>query len=151
MPHHTHKYLVDVDSCLKNIDKNKSIVFTNGCFDLLHDGHLHLLSQAKALGDILIVAINTDNSIKKIKGNSRPIESLDIRIQKLAQLECVDYIISFDENTPYELIKKIQPNILVKGGDYSISDIVGADLVDEVVIVPLLHGFSTTKIIEKMK
>lgn len=132
-------------------NKNKTIVFTNGCFDLLHEGHLHLLKEAKKLGDILIVAVNDDASIKRLKGNARPIETLAIRMQKLADLPIVDFVISFSEDTPLSLIQQLKPIVLVKGSDYTIENIVGYDLVKKVVIIPLLDGFSTTKIIENNK
>ena len=132
-------------------NKNKTIVFTNGCFDLLHEGHLHLLKEAKKLGYILIVAVNDDASIKRLKGKERPIETLAIRMKKLAELSIVDYVISFFEDTPLSLIQQLKPTILVKGGDYTIENIVGHNLVEKVAIIPLLDGFSTTKIIENNK
>ncbi len=149
--HKLPKYIYHLDDFLKILDtKSNKIVFANGCFDLLHQGHIHLLNQAKHLGDILIVAINTDASIKKLKGESRPIETLDTRIKKIAALSVVDYIIAFDEDTPLQLIQKIKPNIIVKGSDYNASDVVGADIAEQVVIIPLLDDYSTTKIIEKL-
>lgn len=130
----------------------KKIVFTNGCFDLLHKGHIYLLQEARKQGDILVVGINADLSIKRLKGSLRPIENLENRIGKLAQLECVDFIITFEEDTPIDLIQKIKPNVLVKGGDYNKDTIVGADLVENkggnIVIIPLLEGISTSIIIE---
>jgi D-beta-D-heptose 7-phosphate kinase / D-beta-D-heptose 1-phosphate adenosyltransferase len=144
------KIINDLSLFLQQLDrKNKTIVFTNGCFDLLHKGHLHLLNEAKKLGDVLIVAVNDDASVKKLKGESRPIESLATRMQKLAALEIVDYVISFSEDTPLQLIEKIKPDLLVKGGDYAIDKIIGSHLVQKVVIIPLLDGFSTTQIIEQ--
>ena len=143
------KIVSDVDLFLQLINrKNKIIVFTNGCFDLLHEGHLYLLKEAKKLGDILIVAVNTDDSIKKLKGNSRPIESLETRLNKLLKLNEVDFVIPFSEDIPLQLIQKIQPTILVKGGDYKKEEIVGNNIIEEVVIIPLLEGFSTTQIIQ---
>ncbi|MBK6339836.1 MAG: D-glycero-beta-D-manno-heptose 1-phosphate adenylyltransferase [Bacteroidetes bacterium] len=126
----------------------QKIVFTNGCFDLLHPGHIYLLQEAKKLGDLLVVGINSDQSIKRLKGTSRPIEELTKRIDNLAQLDCVDFIISFEDDTPIDLIKYINPSVLLKGGDYTKATIIGADLVERnggnVVVIPLLKGFSTT-------
>lgn len=144
-----HKIITDFSTFISYIkNENNTLVFTNGCFDLLHQGHIHLLNEAKKLGDILIVAVNDDASIKRLKGNTRPIETLAVRMQKLANLPVVDYIISFSEDTPLDLIKQIQPTILVKGGDYKMENIIGKEYAIEVVIIPLLVGFSTTKIIE---
>lgn len=144
------KIITDLNSFLQHLDrKNQTIIFTNGCFDLLHEGHLHLLKAAKKLGDTLIVAVNTDDSIKRLKGKSRPIDSLETRLNNLSKLKEVDFVIPFSEDTPLHLIQKIQPNILVKGGDYKKEEIVGNNIVQEVVIIPLLDGYSTTKIISR--
>lgn len=144
------KIVQNIADFLSKIErKNNTIVFTNGCFDLLHEGHLHLLKEAKKLGTILLVAVNEDASVQRLKGNTRPIESLEIRMQKLAEISEVDYIISFSEDTPYSLIKTIQPNILVKGGDYKMEEVVGREFVQQVVLIPLLAGYSTTKLIER--
>lgn len=144
------KIVQNIADFLSKIErKNNTIVFTNGCFDLLHEGHLHLLKEAKKLGTMLLVAVNEDASVQRLKGNARPIESLEIRIQKLAEISEVDYIISFSEDTPYSLIKTIQPNILVKGGDYKMEEVVGREFVQQVVLIPLLAGYSTTKLIER--
>ena len=141
----TSKFISNIDLFLQNFDRNnKTIVFTNGCFDLLHDGHLHLFKEAKKFGDILIVAINTDDSVKKLKGNLRPIETLETRINKLSEIKEIDYLISFSEETPIQLIQKLQPTILVKGGDYLPENIIGKELVQQVIIVPFLDDFSTT-------
>lgn len=146
------KHITDVQQLLSNLDReNKKIVFTNGCFDLLHQGHLHLLKEAKKLGDKLIVAINNDASVRKLKGETRPIETLEIRIEKLIALDDVDYVISFSEDTPIMLIEQIQPDILVKGGDYKIDEIIGRQFAKKITIIPLLSGFSTTKIIGEGK
>lgn len=148
----THKIITDIGLFLQQPDrKNKTIVFTNGCFDLLHKGHLHLLSEAKKLGDILIVAVNNDASVKRLKGKKRPIESLETRTQKLAALDTVDYVVSFSEDTPLLLIEQIKPDVLVKGGDYKKEEIIGNYLVQKVVIIPLLDGFSTTQQIKDNK
>ena len=138
-----------------NSQKQK-IVFTNGCFDILHRGHVEYLSHAKDLGDILILGLNTDASVKRLgKSPERPINSEDTRATILAGLECVDAIILFNEDTPYELIKFVQPDVLVKGNDYRAEDIVGYDVVTakggKVITIQLVDGFSTTKLIEKMK
>ncbi len=139
---------VDVSSILKCQLENKSIVFTNGCFDLLHKGHIHLLEEAKKLGDILVVAINTDDSVKKLKGETRPIDNIETRINKLQKLGIVDFILTFSEETPIQLIEKIKPTILVKGSDYQPENIIGKEFAQMVITIPLLDGFSTTKIIE---
>jgi len=134
---------------------DETVVMTNGCFDILHSGHLQYLQQAKQLGDRLIVAVNTDESVKILKGNARPINGLKERMAMLAALECVDWVISFSEETPERLICKILPDILVKGGDYEVSQIAGHQCVLEnggqVKILDFLAGFSTTQLIERMK
>jgi rfaE bifunctional protein nucleotidyltransferase chain/domain len=134
--------------------QGKKVVFTNGCFDLLHRGHLHLLREAKKLGDILIVAINNDLSVKKIKGPKRPILPEVDRAELIGALEMVDYVTLFDEADPYRLIKELRPNVLVKGGDWTRERIIGGDVVEKeggrVVAVPYLEGYSTTQMIERM-
>ncbi len=131
------------------------IVMTNGCFDILHAGHLQYLQQAKQLGDRLIVAVNTDESIKVLKGNTRPINKLKERMEMLSALKCVDWVIPFSEETPERLICKILPDILVKGGDYEVSQIAGHQCVlkngGQVKVLDFLAGFSTTQLIERMK
>lgn len=133
---------------------NEKIIFTNGCFDILHVGHIRYLQESAKLGDKLVVGINSDKSVKKIKGNKRPINTEQERAELLAALKFVDYIVIFDEETPYELIKKIQPDILVKGGDYNRNNVIGADLVEQrggkLIIMPYTPEKSTTKIIEKL-
>lgn len=130
---------------------NNKVVFTNGCFDILHRGHFQYLKQSKDLGDFLIVGLNSDSSVKKLKGTSRPINKEQIRSQNLIKLDYVDAVIIFNENTPIQLIKSLKPNILTKGGDYQESDIVGSKFVKksggQVKILPLLKGYSTTNII----
>jgi D-glycero-beta-D-manno-heptose 1-phosphate adenylyltransferase len=132
----------------------KKIVFTNGCFDILHEGHIHSLSQAAASGDILIVGVNTDDSVKRLKGNSRPVNTEHSRLLILASLTIVDAVILFNEDTPLGLIKTVMPDVLVKGGDYTVDQIAGAAEViangGEVKIIPLLQGFSTTGLIKKI-
>ena len=131
--------------------KGKKIVFTNGCFDLLHAGHISYLETAKNFGDILILGLNSDRSITSLKGESRPINFQEDRAYILAALEVVDYVVIFDEDTPYELIKSIQPHILVKGGDYRGKQVVGQDIAEELKLVEFIDGKSSTKIIEKIK
>jgi D-beta-D-heptose 7-phosphate kinase/D-beta-D-heptose 1-phosphate adenosyltransferase len=120
------------------------LVFTNGCFDLLHEGHLQTLRFAREKGDKLVVALNSDESIKRLKGDDRPIKPLDQRMAVVAALEMVDFVVSFEEDTPLEVIKKIKPDVLVKGDGYCIDNVVGADVVSEVFIAPSVEGLSTT-------
>jgi rfaE bifunctional protein nucleotidyltransferase chain/domain len=133
----------------------KSVVFTNGCFDLLHRGHVHVLRQAKAAGDLLIVAINSDQSVKAIKGPTRPVAAEIDRLELIAAMEMVDYVILFDEPDPSKLIAAIKPNVLAKGGDWGADEVVGADIVERqggrVLLVPYLKGYSTTEIIERIR
>lgn len=135
--------------------ENKKIVFTNGCFDLLHIGHVTYLEEAKKLGDILIVGINTDNSVKKLKGPTRPIQNENDRCSILAALKAVDHTILFDEETPLQLIEKIEPDVLTKGGDWPVDKIVGSSFVlargGQVKSLNFVDGKSTTSIIEKSK
>ncbi len=133
-----------------SIHQDKKIVFTNGCFDILHIGHVKYLEEAKSFGDILIVGVNSDSSVKRLKGDSRPINGEDDRAYILGSLQSVDYVVKFEEDTPYKLINYLKPNILVKGGDYKDKQVVGAELVDEVRLVNFVEGKSTTKIIEKI-
>ncbi len=128
----------------------KKIVFTNGCFDILHRGHVTYLDTAKSFGDVLILGLNTDNSVKRLKGDDRPINAEDDRAYVLAALESVDFVVKFDEDTPYELIKLVQPDVLVKGGDYEGKEVVGSDIADEVKLVQFVDGQSTTKTIERI-
>ena len=133
---------------------NKTIVFTNGCFDLLHKGHTDLLFRASQYGDILIVGINSDKSVKKIKGEERPVEDQNARKKKLLDLKYVDDVCIFEELTPLKMIRSIRPDVLVKGADYNVDEIIGAKFVSsrggKVKTIPLTPGFSTTKSIEKM-
>ena len=157
---------MDVSVKLKSIDelrtiiaeakaKGQVVVFTNGCFDLLHRGHVHLLRQAKALGDLLIVAINSDTSVKAIKGPARPILPETDRVELIAAMEMVDYVVLFEEPDPYNTIAALRPKVLVKGADWTSEEIIGADIVrrdgGEIVVLPYLKGFSTTEIIEKVR
>ena len=131
------------------------IVFTNGCFDLLHLGHINYLCKAKDLGSKLIVGVNSSDSVRKLKGPSRPINSTKSRSNLLAALECIDLVIVFEEETPINLITQLKPSILVKGGDYTIETIVGAEEVKKsggrVEIIPFLPGYSTSKIVTKIQ
>jgi glycerol-3-phosphate cytidylyltransferase len=134
--------------------EGKSIVFTNGCFDILHSGHIFYLQKAKQLSDILILGLNSDASVKRLKGEKRPINSEMDRAIVISELKSVDYVVIFDEDTPLELIAEILPNILVKGGDYKKEDVVGKDIVEsgggEVIIIPFVDGKSTTNIINRI-
>jgi D-beta-D-heptose 7-phosphate kinase/D-beta-D-heptose 1-phosphate adenosyltransferase len=134
--------------------QGKQIVFTNGCFDLLHPGHIHTLVQARALGDVLIVGLNSDESVQRLKGKKRPILDQTERAAILAALEAVDYVTIFDDDTPRTLILQLRPNVLVKGGDWSAETVVGKEEVEawggEVVLIPYKEGNSTTNIIERV-
>lgn len=140
--------LKDIISELKS--QGKKIIFTNGCFDILHVGHLRYLKEAKKLGDILVIGLNSDNSVSKIKPG-RPLIPEKHRAEVLSALNMVDYITIFDENTPYELIKEIQPDVLVKGSDWKKEAIIGRDIVSEVHTIPFVEGVSTSEIINKIK
>lgn len=136
-------------------DQGQKIVFTNGCFDILHKGHITYLREAKALGDVLIVGLNSDNSVRRLKGATRPINNEQDRADLLSELTSVDYIVIFNEDTPYDLINYIKPDILVKGGDWKASQIVGSDIVKaaggKVVSLKFLAGYSTSEMINRMK
>ncbi|MEE3079489.1 MAG: D-glycero-beta-D-manno-heptose 1-phosphate adenylyltransferase [Bdellovibrionota bacterium] len=147
---------------MNNIEKfnqdrvGKKVVFTNGCFDILHRGHVSYLNEAKSLGDILVIGINTDKSVKRLKGEDRPVNSEVDRAFMLLNLKAVDYVFYFEENdNPYELIKKIQPDILVKGGDWPVEQIIGHDIVlsngGEVKSLRFEDGYSTTGLINKVQ
>ncbi|MGQ9569965.1 MAG: D-glycero-beta-D-manno-heptose 1-phosphate adenylyltransferase [Thermodesulfovibrionales bacterium] len=146
--------ILDWNELRNIIDKLKSdskkIVFTNGCFDIIHAGHVRYLREAKRLGDILVVGLNSDNSVSKIK-SSRPINPQNHRAEVLSSLEMVDYVVIFNEETPYELIKLIRPDVLVKGGDWKKEEIVGSDIAKETHSLPYIKGISTSKIIERIK
>jgi D-glycero-beta-D-manno-heptose 1-phosphate adenylyltransferase len=135
--------------------KGKRIVFTNGCFDLLHPGHMRYLYAARQMGDYLVVAVNTDRSVKIIKGNTRPIQSQDERTELLAALSFVDAVVLFDEDNPLKVIQQLVPNVLVKGGDWTEDKIIGADVVKKaggvVKSLPFVTGYSTTALIEKIR
>ncbi|MDI6851572.1 MAG: D-glycero-beta-D-manno-heptose 1-phosphate adenylyltransferase [bacterium] len=148
----TREELAEILNSLKG---NKRVVFTNGCFDVLHRGHIEYLYFAKKLGDLLVVAVNSDESVRKLKGEGRPINKLEDRMAVLSSLEMVDYVIPFEEDTPYEVIKLLKPDIIVKGGDYTPDEVVGKDIVEgyggKVVIAPYLKGYSTTELLRRMK
>jgi D-beta-D-heptose 7-phosphate kinase/D-beta-D-heptose 1-phosphate adenosyltransferase len=143
------KQIARVSKRLK--EQGRKVIFTNGCFDILHRGHASYLQKAKELGDILIVGLNSDNSIKRLKGESRPINPLYDRAFLLSALESVDFVVPFEEDTPYTLIEQILPHILVKGADYIGKEVVGSDLVDEVRLIEFVEGKSTTDTIKRMR
>lgn len=134
-------------------EQGKKVVFTNGCFDILHVGHITYLNEAKKLGDVLIIGLNSDASVRRLKGESRPVNSQIDRALVLDALRSVDYVSIFNEDTPFELLEGIVPDVLVKGGDYKKEDVVGGDIVTknggDVVIIPFVNGKSTTSIIER--
>ena len=127
---------------------NRTTVFTNGCFDLLHLGHIHVLTEAAKLGDLLVVGLNSDASVRRLKGSDRPVDNLDTRIAKLEALSPIDHIIVFEQDKPTTVIERIRPDILVKGGDYSLDQIVGREIVESyggiIRTVPFLKGHSTS-------
>ncbi|HFA51524.1 MAG TPA: D-glycero-beta-D-manno-heptose 1-phosphate adenylyltransferase [Bacteroidetes bacterium] len=135
--------------------QGQRLVFTNGCFDLLHYGHIHYLAQAKDLGGRLVVGLNSDSSVKRLKGPARPIKDENTRLHLLAALQCVDLVVLFSEDTPYNLIKNLQPDILVKGGDWKPDQIIGSDIVlgrgGEVFSLPYIEGHSTTDLEKKIR
>lgn len=148
-----NKKITDIEKLKEILNKKnngKKIVFTNGCFDILHRGHVEYLQKAKELGDLLVLGLNSDSSVKRLKGESRPINNEKDRAIILSALECVDYIIIFDEDTPLELIKNLKPDILVKGGDYKIENVVGREYAKETVLIDFVDGYSTTKIIKNI-
>ena len=144
--------LVEIRSQLKQ--KRKKVVFTNGCFDLLHSGHIHLFREAKKKGDVFIVAVNDDSSIRRIKETSRPIFPLKERIEILGAIEDIDYLASFSEETPQKIIAQLLPDVLVKGGDWKPEEVVGKKEVEEaggeVVIIPYLEGRSSSDIVKRI-
>jgi rfaE bifunctional protein nucleotidyltransferase chain/domain len=134
--------------------KDRKVVFTNGCFDILHRGHVEYLAKAASLADIMVVGLNTDSSVTRLKGSKRPVQDETSRALILASLSFVSKVVLFDEDTPYELIKFVQPDVLVKGSDYKAEDIVGYDIVTakggEVVTIDIVDGYSTTAIVRKL-
>jgi len=149
-----HSWEIAITQSNKWKDSGNTIVFTNGCYDLMHPGHIDLLSKAKSKGDKLIVGINSDRSVKQLKGNDRPIQNFDDRLIVLDAINSVDMVVGFDEDTPERIIKELLPNVLVKGGDYSINSIVGADIVishgGTVEIIDLIPGKSTSSLIDQI-
>ena len=145
--------VVSIDKLTKHLKLakklGKHVVFTNGCFDILHKGHIDYLKKAKQLGDILIVGVNSDRSVQKLKGPNRPINQEADRLYMLSQYEFIDFLILFSEETPYSLLKQIRPSILTKGGDYSPDEVIGKEFADQVIILPFVDGYSTTGILNK--
>jgi D-glycero-beta-D-manno-heptose 1-phosphate adenylyltransferase len=150
---YTKEEFINVRQELKG--KNLKVVFTNGCFDILHRGHVEYLNEARSLGDYLIVGLNSDESVRRLKGESRPLQKQDDRAFVMENLKCVDAVIVFTEDTPYELIKSVLPDFLVKGGDWKEEDIVGSDIVTEnggkVISLKFVDSYSTTNLINKIK
>ena len=150
------KSSLDLQKIIKTWKKgNQKIVFTNGCFDILHLGHIKILSESKRLGDKLVVGLNNDESVKILKGKNRPVNNNYQRSMMLAALSFVDLIVFFEEETPYNLIKLVMPNVITKGGDYEEKDVIGGDLIlsmgGEINIIPLLPNLSSSKLIRKYK
>ncbi len=154
----TQNKIYELDKLIQRVDKWKNsgqkVVFTNGCFDILHLGHIDYLEKARSLGDKLVVAVNSDDSVKRLKGINRPINDQVSRMRILAALQFVDGVVSFNEDTPLKLIEEILPDLLVKGRDYKIGNIVGADSVlqngGKVKTIDLVKGYSTTNILKKL-
>ena len=144
-----------IDKVRRWKESGEKIVFTNGCFDIFHAGHIHLLTGAKNLGDRLFIGLNSDQSVQNLKGPDRPFNTEDARASVLESLSIVDGVTIFQEDTPHELVNKIIPHVLVKGGDYSIENVVGADTVrasgGEVVLIPILKGYSTSDLITRIQ
>ncbi len=152
---HSEKYLNRTGlEMLRTRYRDKKIVFTNGCFDILHVGHIRYLKQASLLGDILVAGVNSDKSVEKLKGAGRPVNGEHDRLEMLAAYSFVDYVVLFGEDTPYEVIQALKPDVLVKGGDYKLDDVIGKDIVEanngKVVITALTDGKSTSSIIDKI-
>lgn len=143
-----------LDRLCLGVIPGQDVVFTNGCFDILHPGHVDYLERARGMGTCLVVGLNSDASVRRLKGPRRPVNDQASRARVLAGLACVDFVVVFDEDTPYELIRQVRPQVLVKGGDWSLDRIVGRDLVEaaggRVCSIPLLGGHSTTAIIERI-
>ncbi len=152
------KKIIESDALAKLLTywhfRNFKIVFTNGCFDILHRGHIEYLAQAATMGDVLIIGLNTDKSVRKLKGNNRPVQDEKARAMILASLQFVDRIVLFNEETPYQLIDKIQPDVLVKGADYKPDKIIGSDIVKakggEIVSIDIVEGYSTSSLLNKI-
>ncbi|MEM9830499.1 MAG: D-glycero-beta-D-manno-heptose 1-phosphate adenylyltransferase [Bacteroidota bacterium] len=146
---------MDLNNLLEKLNQHRKrgeiIVFTNGCFDILHRGHVTYLQAARDLGDLLVIGVNTDASVKRLKGEFRPVNHEDDRAFILQSLACVDYVIKFGEDTPHELLSQIRPDILVKGGDYKLEEVVGREFAQQVILIDFVDGYSTTKTIQRMK
>ena len=145
-----------IDKIITGLKKqSKKIAFTNGCFDILHRGHVEYLEKAKNYADILVLGLNTDNSVRRLKGELRPYVNEDDRAYVLSRMEAVDVVCLFDEDTPLELLKKVKPDFLIKGGDYKLDQIIGRDLVEsqggQVLTIPFIEGKSSTSIIDQIK
>ncbi|MFW6206674.1 MAG: D-glycero-beta-D-manno-heptose 1-phosphate adenylyltransferase [Gemmatimonadota bacterium] len=157
LPRDPNAKLLDRESAVERFGRPRSeaVVFTNGCFDILHRGHVVYLDRARRLGDVLVVGVNTDGSVRRLKGPGRPLVGQDDRARVLAALECVDAVVLFDEDTPRELIAALLPDILVKGGDYAPDQIVGRDDVvragGRVEVIPFIEGYSTTELMERAR
>ncbi len=152
-----HAKIVDraaLPARLDAVRAGRRVVFTNGCFDILHPGHADLLARARARGDLLVVGVNSDASVRRLKGPTRPVNPLAERMFVLAALACTDFVTGFGEDTPLELIREVRPEVLVKGGDWSVENIVGRDVVQglggEVLSLPLLPGYATTDLIQRI-
>jgi D-beta-D-heptose 7-phosphate kinase/D-beta-D-heptose 1-phosphate adenosyltransferase len=142
-------FCTDTDK-IKRLSLVENLVFTNGCFDIIHSAHIRLIKYAKTLGEVLVLGLNSDKSVKIIKGDKRPINSQQERAELLANLDWVDYIIIFDDTTPYSVLQNLKPSIIVKGGDYEIDKIVGKEFTKKVVLFDYVENCSTTKVIEKI-
>jgi D-beta-D-heptose 7-phosphate kinase/D-beta-D-heptose 1-phosphate adenosyltransferase len=146
--------IIKINNLLKKIklfrENGKRIVFTNGCFDIIHSGHIRVFKKCRSLGDIVIVGLNSDSSVRRLKGPKRPINDQKDRAEVVDSIRYIDYVVIFNELTPYKIIKMIKPDFLVKGGDYKKDEVVGREFAGKVVIVKMLKGRSTTKIIEKI-
>jgi D-beta-D-heptose 7-phosphate kinase/D-beta-D-heptose 1-phosphate adenosyltransferase len=146
--------IIKINNLLKKIklfrENGKRIVFTNGCFDIIHSGHIRVFKKCRSLGDIVIVGLNSDSSVRRLKGPKRPINNQKDRAEVVDSIRYVDYVVIFNELTPYKIIKMIKPDFLVKGGDYKKDEVVGREFAGKVVIVKMLKGRSTTRIIEKI-
>ena len=140
---------------LKSRKLPRKLVFTNGCFDILHQGHLYYLEASRSMGEFLVVGLNSDSSVRRLKGQSRPVNTWSERALALSQMDFIDLIVKFGEDTPIKLIKFLKPDVVTKGGDYSLNEMIGREYVEsyggEVVIVPYISGFSTTEIIHRTK
>lgn len=146
----------DIAGICENLrNEGKIIVFTNGCFDIIHPGHTIYLRKAKEYGDVLVIGLNSDDSVRRLKGPERPLNNVEDRAEVLSSLKPVDFVVVFSEDTPLKLIEQVKPNVLVKGGDYTKDKIVGADFVEsgggKVVVIPYVAGKSTSSLLDKIK